>query len=66
VRKLKRTLKKQGFEHKRIEAIKHNLRNKIKALDLEVQSLIGNDEAYWENRKACWSYTSRLIKLEGK
>ena len=64
MRKLKRALKKHGFKHKRIEAMKHNLRNKIKALDIESQGLIGNNKAYWENRKACWSYTSRLISLE--
>ena len=54
---VKSMLKAQGFNVANKDAIRHE----IKRLDAEVIDLIGDNDAYYTNRKACWDLTSLLI-----
>jgi hypothetical protein len=54
---VKSSLKKLGFNVTNKDAIRHE----IKRLDAEAIDLIGDNDAYYANRKACWNLTSLLL-----
>jgi len=54
---VKSSLKKLGFNVTNKDAIRHE----IKRLDAEAIDLIGDNDAYYANHKACWNLTSLLL-----
>ena len=58
---MKSSLKALGFNVADKDAIRHE----IKKLDKEVVDLLGDNKAYWANRKACWDLTDLYIAYKG-